>query len=435
MKPRLLVLLLLALLWLPACSDDGVSPQPERDLSVPDLAAPDQQQVSCESACSSEASYLCVMDSKTGQCVECLDDAHCAANPAALGGRCANQLCVCTDGADCEGKVPGARCTGTSPTSCGCAEDVDCQAPLRCVGQLFGAQICAAPCTGDSDCTDPTRPHCNAVTGRCVACALDSHCKSSQHCHPVLAACVSCLRDAHCTSQGAPLCDFEQGKCIVCRTSADCKANASGSLCSGGYCTCKDASHCKGPAPWGNSCIKKLNRCGCAGATDCSGNANGPACSTSSGRCTCSGDGDCTSLPYSACLEPYKGAGYMYCQLVCASDQDCPNSRFPACVAASGKCVACTADGHCAGGWAALCNTSNKQCVECIDAADCTTSSLGSSCAAGLCACETDADCVANESGHRCEPGLSVCVCVVDADCASGKACKGQTTFGVKVCQ
>jgi len=321
-SPLLLLLPLLA----SACSDDTAVP-PDRALPASDLGAPDKPQVSCESACRSEAGYLCVREVKTGACVECLEDAHCAANPGALGSRCVNRLCVCSDGADCAGKAPGGKCTGTSPSSCGCAEDLDCQPPLRCVGELFGTAICAMPCLADADCSDPARPHCNTVTGRCVVCVLDSHCKASQHCHPHLASCVSCLRDLHCTSQSAPLCDFAQGKCVACRSSADCKVHAAGSLCSGGSCTCKDSSHCLGPAPSGKSCIKSLNRCGCAAAADCAGNLNGPTCSTAAGRCTCASDADCTAAPYTDCAAPYGGAGYSSCQLVCTGDQDCASSR------------------------------------------------------------------------------------------------------------
>ncbi len=426
-----------------ACSEEAQAPDGAMHTdgqAVADALAPDlRPALTCDKTCTAEASYLCVTDSATNTCVECLEDGHCAANAGALGARCKNKLCVCKNSTHCKGKKLGAKCQGGNPASCGCKDDKDCAAPLRCLGKLFAATVCAPPCASDAECKDKKgTPYCNKVSGKCAACAQDSHCAKAKgkFCHANKGTCVSCKRDAHCTSSSAQLCDDKAGKCVACRVDAHCTAAQDGARCSAGKCGCKDAKSCSAAPVWGAKCGSKSKRCVCGATKDCAGKASGAVCDTKQYRCVCKTDADCKVAPYGKCLLPYKGAKYKRCKLACTKDAHCLSPLLPACKTASGGCVACLKDSHCAKrAWARTCDTKKTRCVECLKDSDCTAKSLGKTCTAGRCACKADTDCAASEQGKRCHSGLLVCGCTTDKDCPDKKVCKGSTTFGAKLCK
>lgn len=431
-------------LWLAAaCSEE----EPVADSAVradgkaiTDSVAPDlRPTLTCEKTCTAEAAYLCVTDSRTGTCVECLQDGHCGANAGALGATCKNKLCVCKTDSHCKGKTLGGKCQGGNPSSCGCKDEKDCAAPLRCLGELFAASVCAPPCASDAECKDEKgKPHCNKVTGKCAACNTDTHCAKAKgkFCHATKGTCVACKRDAHCTSSSAQICDSKVGRCVACRADAHCGAAPNGARCSAGTCGCEDAKSCTGAVVWGAKCGSKSKACTCGATKDCSGKAAGAVCDTKLYRCVCKTDSDCKVAPYSKCLLPSKAAKYKRCKLACTKDAHCLSSLLPACKIKTGGCVACLADSHCAKrAWARLCDAAKARCVECKKDSDCTAKSLGNRCTAGRCACKADADCAANEQGKKCHAGLLLCGCATDKDCPAKKTCKGTTTFGAKVCK
>jgi len=372
------------------------------DVSVP---------AGCQKACVSQARYLCLTDSKSGKCVECTADAHCKANPGALGNKCdpTSMYCSCAANADCAGKTHGGVCHA-SFKMCSCKADSDCGAGLKCVGTLFGAKVCKAPCKSAADCLSTTNAQCDVATGRCVACLKDTDCTdgSGQYCSVGLGRCVACRQDSHCaSSKTLPYCHAASGKCAEC--SAD--------------------SHCKGYV-WGNKCVDNTaygKQCRCQGSSDCLGNANGPTCYSKYRKCSCSSDTDCKVFPYTVCLPPYSGATYKNCQKACATDADCTSKSAPHCDATSGRCVACVLDTQCTDPRYPVCDKAGRRCVACLTDAHCTAHQNGTRCAGNICTCASDGDCKGiHVWGAKCSPTYKRCACSGSSACqgnSNGPAC------------
>jgi hypothetical protein len=71
------------------------APRPPAPPAPPPPGAPGG--VSCSPTCTDQHPRLCVPISKTGQCVECVTDDHCKANPKSSGSSCQSALCVCAE--------------------------------------------------------------------------------------------------------------------------------------------------------------------------------------------------------------------------------------------------------------------------------------------------------------------------------------------------
>ena len=351
-KNILMTMLLCAGLCLAAaCSDDdGPGPVldsgPTTDGPVttkeggpdPDGAKQDKGGPSaCVAACTSKKPYLCVKDS-TGKCVECSKNVHCSSNPGSLGATCSKGLCSCAKDGDCAGKAYGSKCD-TSVKVCSCKTNSDCKAPAKCVGSLFGAKVCAKPCTADKDCTSSTYKYCNKGTGKCVACKSDADCSkntTTKYCNVNLGSCVACKTSAHCASQKVNKhCDGATGKCSECAND----------------------SHCKSGYKWGNKCTASSSGkiCRCKANSDCAGNPNGPTCYTKYNKCSCKTNADCKKAPYLLCDVNYAGATYKNCLKKCTSHKDCTDTSAPYCDAKSGKCAGCLSNAHCANGTKPIC--------------------------------------------------------------------------------
>jgi len=122
--------------------------------------------------------------------------------------------------------------------------------------------------------------------------------------------CYECTSDAHCTSNPFALgntCDKTNAWC-VCSSDSDCANNPNGHYCdtTNKGCACSstaigDAGSTKecGTATYGAQCYKSssgLSRCYCKADADCTGNAFGYKCDTSTGVCSCSSSTtDCPS--------------------------------------------------------------------------------------------------------------------------------------------
>jgi hypothetical protein len=491
-----LTVLLFAAALFEACTKQGSEHPPDQgvvDFWQPpfaDAAPPDAPvHFSCEKSCLGEAAYLCVTDTKTGKCVECLADGHCKVNPAALGPRCdlTTYNCVCDQASDCAGNSNGLDCTGSR--LCGCSADTQCQAPRKCVGLLAGgARVCAEPCKADADCDTTTAPACDKLSGACVACTQDKHCPAA-----------------------TPRCDSTTRSCKACLGADDCKASGNGAVCTGGACTCKGDADCAASTyPWGPRCVSLATstqvRCGCGGDTDCAANPHGPTCFSLYEKCSCAADADCVDVKHPTCGLPYAGAVYKHCQASCTADADCGEKTLPKCHKSSGRCVACYADGDCASKakpkcdkgvghcvaclstadcskspypyclatkgecvtctadahcsvpskpycsagvgkcvqcksatdctketFAKVCNPASG-CVECLKDADCTKDTPGNTCGnAFICYCTTSADCAVNTNGKICDATARICTCLKDTDCPSGKTCS-KAFAGAKIC-
>lgn len=100
----------------------------------------------------------------------------------------------------------------------------------------------------------------------------------------------------------------------------------------------------------------------------------------------------------------------------CSSDNDCTGrSDTPACVAASGLCVACTANRYCIGA-ASTCDTTTNHCVGCVRRSDCI----------GTCQACTNSICTAVKGQD--DPDFCAGTCDATGTC---KAKKGQTCQSV----
>jgi len=122
---------------------------------------------------------------------------------------------------------------------------------------------------------------------------------------------------------------------------------------------------------------------------------------------TCSTDKDCS---------PQKPLCLANRCTKCSNDNDCTGrSDTPACAAASGLCVACTANRYCTGA-ASTCDTTTNQCVGCVKRSDCT----------GTCQACTDSVCTVVKSQD--DTGFCAGTCDATGKC---KAKKGQTCQSV----
>jgi len=114
-----------------------------------------------DSDCASKETPRC--DTKTGHCVTCTADAHCAATPwekrcdttrrrcvecvtnahctsSTLGKNCKGGLCVCGTSADCAGNVHGPVCD-KKYRSCTCTTDKECAAGKKCKQSKLGTKV------------------------------------------------------------------------------------------------------------------------------------------------------------------------------------------------------------------------------------------------------------------------------------------------------
>ena len=373
------------------------------DLSMPsDLTLPSV----CELRCLDQGLHLCLTDPGNGQCVECTEDAHCLANPGALGSRCdiKTRRCTCSGHSDCAKNLRGPICDAVKKI-CTCKTSAQCNGPFPLCGGSGDAKTCVRPCVADTHCQDPGAPRCQTSTGRCVACLADNHCAG----HP---------DGAHCDGHNA--------------------------------CVCALDKHCQLPSAWGSQCVEigQHKRCGCVTHSDCPINQHGPVCDVDIQRCTCTSDDLCTISPYTRCAVPHAGASYRQCRAPCKGDKDCEAlPGLPRCV--SGSCTQCTVskdcpaarphcdtklhrcgqcltDSHCSQD-APYCDPVQGRCSQCKSHGDCSSSLAGGTCIGGSCGCTSDKDCKGPLAwGSTCHPVLRRCSCANDVGCkgvSSGPLC------------
>jgi hypothetical protein len=454
------------------CSDDTQGPVADlgtkKELTVagdglpPDqgnTGRPDMTPGICDPICVAKDFSLCVKDPSDNECVECLKDGDCTGNPGALGSKCdtQNKFCICATDADCVGNNRGNKCD-TANQMCVCATDADCKDWI-CVGGTV--KTCRPKCKADGDC-DASAPKCDVATGKCIACAVDTDCKSATNKYCLAGKCVPCKTDGDCKAP-TPFCDATAGKCTECKAPADCASSQNGSQCVAGKCACAADADCGSLAAWGKKCITSLasKRCGCDADAECAGNGNGPVCYKDFNKCSCKADGECSKAPYTKCALPYDTATYAHCQKPCTGDQECKDRLFGGSTAgfnkcSNGKCVVCTADADCAsnptnkhcnttlgkcvacildnqcGAGSPFCDPTANKCVECKAAGDCAGSPNGPACAASTCACTADGECAGSYVwGKKCITSGTAkrCGCSADPDCTgagTGKKCYTQ---------
>ncbi|MFO0610451.1 MAG: hypothetical protein U0324_45240 [Polyangiales bacterium] len=266
-------------------------------------------------------------------------------------------------------------------------------------------------CAADADCADPSTPHCQAATGRCVACLGAVDCPRAQHCEADTGACASgCRADDDCRrgaeDGGLPArCDLARGACVECMGDDECPLRT---ICTDGQCVpgCNERRGCSsGETCCSNLCVdlqRDVAHCGACGAR-CQA-ANGvPACAA--GRCAidactagfanCNGDvGDGCEVNLSS-----DGRNCGRCGTAC---DEAPNAAV-AC--AAGRCgFSCRAgyadcDGAGANGCERITSADPAHCGRCNNACPtpagaaaplCGMGSCAFSCTAGMANCDGD---------------------------------------------
>ena len=322
-----------------------------------------------------------VCDRAAGVCL-CNSSSDCTRSPAAPVCDAATRTCMaCSTDAQCAGIDPAhPACAHTGPLAGRC---VGCTANGFCSGATPLCDPATSTCVGcvaNTDCTDPTRPSCDAATHSCRACRPGSSTDCAepgvQACAasgPNTGRCVQCVRDADCRTGS---CDTATNRCVGCLDNTQC---------AGGAPICDPARHVCRP-------------CDPSSATDC--RAPTPACEvrgTNAGRCV-----QCTGSDNRACV-----------------------GDSLACDVATDHCVLCTPAP----------NVDVRACVSSPDGPECIVT-VGAS---PQCGCTHDQGCGASDSGricdvttHRCRAG-----CLPGADhngCPAGQACSSEDPEVPGVC-
>ena len=270
-----------------------------------------------------------------------------------------------------------APSAAASSSSLGGAAAVDCGgAECASSGGGGNAPESRRACLTDEDCPNPATPVCDAASGSCVPCLLDSDCAPERpfcrQTSPTSASnvCVQCTGDAQCP-ESSPVCDLGSNECTS---------------------RCQDSAQCSGTTP---ICDPAQRVCvQCQSSVDCS--APAPACDVATSRCV-------------ACLD----------------DSTCAPGRF--CNIQSHSCVGCLDTSQCTDAFNAHCQTDANApepftCTGCVEERDCSSKDgLGSHCRTndGRCVeCIADTDCAGSPSTTTCSPDGACGPCVADADCA-----------------
>jgi hypothetical protein len=155
----------------------------------------------------------------TGQCVECLETAHCAADE-----RCAQSLCVsrvgCVNSLNCVAVTGLPICSPTLNECVECELATDCDGIADCIDHVCSPYL---PCTNSLDCVSEGQI-CDSSRSRCVDCVFDADCAGGQRCAGYQCeTIITCTSDRDCTPHGL-LCDRSIGECRRCVRHSDCPA-------------------------------------------------------------------------------------------------------------------------------------------------------------------------------------------------------------------
>ncbi len=285
----------------------------------------------------------------------------------------------------------------------------------------------APACTMDRDCTDPSAPRCDVMSGRCVVCLGAMDCPRAQHCEVARGACeAGCRADDDCR-RGAEdggvsaRCDTARGVCVECMTDDECPLRT---ICTEGMCVpgCNERRGCAaGESCCSSVCVdlqRDVAHCGMCGAR-CQAPNGVPACAA--GRCaidTCTaGFANCNGNVADGCEANLStdGTNCGRCGTAC---EDVPNAAV-ACVGA--RCgFSCRAgyadcDGMGANGCERITSADPAHCGRCNNVCPTPPGATAPLCGMGSCA-------------FSCAPGRGNC----DGDPANG--CEVDTQRDVAHC-
>lgn len=149
-------------------------------------------------------------ETRSGQCVECVQSSQCVFDGDRPVCATALNLCVeCNDNTECPDgtcELPSHRCVpscadgGTCPYGYKYCNRMDvciaCTTSNDCMSARTANNLCDVPlglcveCLDDGDCY-AERPVCNHTRGRCVECLSNQGCRPSEACDPVMHVCVN----------------------------------------------------------------------------------------------------------------------------------------------------------------------------------------------------------------------------------------------------
>ena len=151
---RGLCVLMLAVFAIPACDKgDGKADNSKKWVTAAkcktDKDCPSSETSHCNAksgicvACTADAhcagnSWEKLCDTTKHRCVECLKDVNCTANT--LGSKCKGSICNCTADADCKGNLHGGVCD-SKYKACSCIKDADCAGGKKCLTSKLSNRI------------------------------------------------------------------------------------------------------------------------------------------------------------------------------------------------------------------------------------------------------------------------------------------------------
>jgi hypothetical protein len=264
--------------------------------SVSKCATDCKSDADCASA---EGTSAC--DTKNSVCVECTTNDNCKGN--AKGAICdttSNTCIECTTNAECAGNAKGAVCDTLSNVCVACVEDTDCTGGQTCDTTKHA---CFSKCAADKDCTDPTHPTCNAVSGLCQkdgpktcdaahggtgCCSADG--KTVFYSTQSNTTAIDCTGTDVCTwSDVSGFYDCGAGPAVADPDSVfplACGGAVIPADKTGCPTVCKADADCAA-TPTTPACDTKSSVCvECTTNDNCKGNASGPTCDTTSNTCT-----------------------------------------------------------------------------------------------------------------------------------------------------
>lgn len=211
---------------------------------------------------------------------------------------CAGVLPECTSDAQCANGATCSACGVCEGGAPGCTRHTDCAENERCDGGVCTPGGCTAESCGASWCNPDTRA-CEAFD------CSKAGCENGLRCDAESGACVECSVNSHCVDTSAPYCDLPTRTCVNCRGDGDCEDSPAGPLCrmADYQCvTCLDDDGCSGATP----------RCDPAGAcVQCVEDADCPGS-------RCQDDGTCWPGPQEG--EICRDDGSCAAGLVCMAD-------------------------------------------------------------------------------------------------------------------
>lgn len=353
----------------------------------------------------------------SGICVACREDAHCGQGMVCNEQfRCAPAGPDCTNDTDCADTPALPHCDTAQGKCFACVSDAHCglkycEPTLRQCVECYQAGHCAPP-----------RPYCLTGQHLCVACRDNNDCTGGLRCsaaHECTA--VTCQSDADCSALvNTPHCDAQSGDCVECTLNSHCGTNAwcRNFLCQSG---CLSDAECIEKLGQGYHCNMATGTCylsECLDNDDCNGVAGKPYCKVVAGspqlnKCVeCLQDGHCREFYY---CKP---------ENVCAPT---PCSRYPDPEAKCREVNPCYICDYVSGQCKPPTNQAGFQCTwpagpECCPGYICTTSGK----------CQFDINCSAQDpvcaEGYTCNTNTNQCEWISPCGtCPSGQICNSQT--------